>query len=179
MSGQPQGASSLQATSGVRAQEASTSLPPGSSLRAHTTQGSQPARATPRVASDILLNHSSFLQYQRVHQTEAKLLASVTQSRDQLLSTQAKLVAILGDPLNFPSKLSQPGALTDFVTELDEAIQLVDEAVNLASQKMLFQTRQISDEVAVLSGDLDLHNQLNPHNQIDIKRLNTLYDRAP
>ena len=54
----------------------------------------------------------------------------------------------------------------------------MDEAVNVASQKMLFETRQISEEVAVPSGDLDLHNQLNPGNPFDIKRLKALQDSS-
>ena len=74
--------------------------------------------------------------------------------------------------------MPQWGAVSDFATELGDAIKLVDEAVNVASQKMLFETSQISEEVAVLSGDLDLHNQLNPGNPIDIKRLKALQDMS-
>ena len=74
--------------------------------------------------------------------------------------------------------MPQWGAVTDFAAELGDAIKLVDEAVNVASQKMLFETCQISEEVAILSGDLDLHNQLNPGNLIDFKRLKALQDMS-
>ena len=177
--GQPQATSSLRATSGVRVQgpsAPSASLPLGSLMRSRTIQGSQPNNNTLRL--DILLNHSSFLQYQRLHQTEAKLLASLTQARDQLCATLTKIAAVLEDTGDFVGGMPQWGAVTDLAAELGDAIKLVDEAVNVASQKMLFETRQISEEVAVLSGDLDLHNQLNPGNPIDIKRLKALQDMS-
>ena len=145
-------------------------------MRTRTIQGSQPTNNTPRL--DILLNHSSFLQYQRLHQTEAKLLASLTQARDQLCASLTKIAAVLEDTGDFVGGMPQWGAVTDLAAELGDAIKLVDEAVNVASQKMLFENRQISEEVAVLSGDLDLHNQLNPGNPIDIKRLKALQDMS-
>jgi hypothetical protein len=145
-------------------------------MRTRTTQGSQPAHITPRLY--ILPNHSSCLRYQRLHQTEAKLLASVTQGQDQLCGTHAKKIAVLEDTADLTSGMPQFNTLTDFAVKLGDAIKLVDEAVNLASQKMLFKTRQISEEVTVLSDDLDLHNQLNPGNQIDIKRFKTLQDMS-
>ena len=68
--------------------------------------------------------------------------------------------------------------MLQFAAELSDAMKLVDVAVNVASQKMLFHTRQISEEVAVLSGDHDLHNQLNPEKQIDIRCPKTLQDMS-
>jgi hypothetical protein len=43
---------------------------------------------------------------------------------------------------------------------------------------MLFEAHQISEEVVFLNGDLDLHNQLNPGNQIDIRCLKALQDMS-
>jgi hypothetical protein len=181
--GQPraQEISSLRATSGVRVQGPSPPIRFSATRffdarRTRTIQGSQPTNNTPRL--DILLNHSSFLKYQRLHQTEAKLLASLTQARDQLCATLTKIAAVPEDTGDFVGGMPQWGAITDFAAELDDAIKLVDEAVNVASQTMLFETRQISEEVAVLSGDLDLHNQLNPGNPFDIKRLKALQDMS-
>ena len=115
LTGQPQVTSSLRVTPGVRTQgppAPPTSFPLGPSMRTRAIQGAQPAHNTPRLL-DILLNHSSFLQYQRLHQTEAKLLASLTQARDQLSSTQTKMVAVLEDIADSVGQMPQLGAVTE------------------------------------------------------------------
>ncbi len=53
------------------------------------------------------------------------------------------MCVVLDNIVDYVGELPQTDTLTQFAAELGDAIKLVDEAVNVESQKMLFHTRQM------------------------------------
>jgi hypothetical protein len=53
-----------------------------------------------------------------------------------------------------------------------------DDIIKIISQKILYASRQISDDMNGLQSDLEFHNSLNPGCSINIKQLKELQDMS-
>jgi hypothetical protein len=104
-------------------------------------------------------------------------MATAVTLRDGLCISQALLASVLEGPEDF-SDNPLFATVVQFAHSIHGFMHLTDDLVSAISQKMLFATRQISDEMAVLREDLDLHNTINPASKINIKQLKELQDMS-
>ena len=101
----------------------------------------------------VLLNNASYAQYCKTNKTEGRVMATAVALRDGLCITHTQLSNALEGPEDFSTN-PLFGNLVQFAHGVDGFLRLTDDLVSSVSQQMLFSTRQISAEMAVLCDDL-------------------------
>jgi hypothetical protein len=142
-----------------------------------TPTGGLPHASQTQGQISVLLNNSSYTNYCQTHPTEGRIIALAISLRDLLMVSHTRATNALEGSEDL-SDYPLFGNMVQLAHGVDSCIHQTNDLVNAVSQKMLFDSRQISHELTVLHEDLELHNILNPDHQINMKQFKELLDMS-